>query len=414
MKKATIKKYTELFNSVKESGKSLSKYCKENGINYNSIKVLIHNLRSQNEENNEEVENLIRLYTQITTTNNEIVDTDDRAEVEYERNEEGRIQYYVYKIFRKNKLPITGKFSREEMATIYRLYSFYGDSLTQRVVARHFPELSSVDFKRVLRAFNITKSNAPFPIHYFEEYSEEELRAIQLREKENSFLRKTEEDVIRNNEKLLKKYAQENIDLREQLKKAQFTVDLKNISPCKIEMNSTGDKTINLYLADMHIGAAVVTGCIYDENKNYGPDEIIRRLKQILVNMSEIGPFSKINLVLLGDNIDCAGFYGKTARLDHDMPENMDPREQANQFLNITKWFVESLLTSFNAELEIFSVPCGNHAGNYEYVCNKAFMSAINALYPDIKTTLWEDYYGLFEVNSHRFLVSHGNNINNI
>lgn len=410
MKQSTIKKYLNLLNNVRESGVTLRTYCIQNKLNYHGVCQMISHLKKTNNGKSNDVNTLLDLYDIVVSKKivEENIETDDAAETSYLRDEEGKIQYYCYQIYRQDKLPLTGKFTREEMNSIYRLYSYYGDALTQRVISRHFPELSLVDFRRILRAFNITKASAPFAPHYFEEYSEEELREMQLREKESSFLRKAEADVIKNNEKLLKKYAQENIDLREQLKKAQFTVDLKNIVPCKIETNNTSDKTINLYLADMHIGAAVVSGSLYDENVNYGPDEIIRRLQGILRELTNLGPFNKINLVLMGDNIDCCGVYGKTARLDHDMPENMDPREQANQFISIIKWFVESLYVSFKNDIEIFSVPCGNHSGNYEYVCNKALMSTLNVAFPNIKTTLWEEFYGLFEVNGLRFLPCHG------
>lgn len=391
--KLSEKECAEIVLKSGKTGMELSEYCQENNLDYSYIFNTLFDAAKRRD----------------AKIKAEQAETDDRAEIEYQRDDEGKIQYYAYNIFRKNRTPLCGKLTREEMATIHRLYSYYGDALTQRVISRHFPELSLIDFKRILRAFNITKASAPFPLHYFEEHTEEELRAMQLREKENSFLRKAEEDAIKNNEKLLKKYAQENIDLREQLKKAQFTVDLKNITPYKIDVSNNGNKVINLYLADIHLGAAVVTGAMYDENANYGPTEVIRRLQVIINKLAEIGPFNKINVVLLGDNIDCAGFYGKTARLDHDMPENMDPREQANHFISIMKWFIQSLLDSFNATIEVFSVPNGNHAGNYEYVCNKALMSTINAAFPGIKTTLWEDFYGLFEVNGLRFICTHGN-----
>ena len=66
------------------------------------------------------------------------------------------------------------------------MYSYYGSSLTQRIVSRNFPEYSLVDFKRILRAFNITKASAPFAPHMFEEYTEDQLKEIHLREKEIS------------------------------------------------------------------------------------------------------------------------------------------------------------------------------------------------------------------------------------
>lgn len=412
MKHSTVRKYTEILTAAKNSGQNLHLFCEKNGLNYNSIVVTISNLKKQNDAETDEVKNLLRLYSEVVSKKEEslkeAVETDDRAETSILRGEDGRINFYSYQIFRRDKAPLTGKLTREEMNTIHRLYSYYGDSLTQRVISRHFVDLSLIDFKRILRAFNITKASAPFAPHMFEELSEDELREIQLREKENSFLRKAEEDQIKNTEKLLRKYAQENIDLKNQIKNTQFTVNLNSITPCKVQNTTCNNKIINLYLADIHIGASVVTGALYNENTKYDVKEITRRLQEIIKRLAEIGPFEKINLVLLGDNIDCCGIYGKTARLDHDMPENMDPREQANNFINIMEWFVHSLVNNFQSAIEVYSVPCGNHAGNYEYICNKALMSTLNVEFPDIKTTLWEEYYGIFEVNNQKIVCMHG------
>ena len=411
MKHSTVRKYTEILTAAKNSGQNLHLFCEKNGLNYNSIVGAISTLKKQNDAETDEVKTLLRLYSEVVSKKGkslkEVIETDDRAETSILRGEDGRISFYSYQIFRRDKAPLTGKLTREEMNTIHRLYSYYGDSLTQRVISRHFVDLSLIDFKRILRAFNITKASAPFAPHMFEELSEDELREIQLREKENSFLRKAEEDQIKNTEKLLKKYAQENIDLKAKLRNREFTVNVDSIPLVKSEQVVENKRVLNLYLADMHIGASVVSSPLYTENVNYGKEEIIRRLTEIINNIVKLGKFETINLVLLGDNIDCCGIYGKTARLDHDMPENMDPREQANQFISIMMWFVSSL-KGLNSRISIYSVPCGNHAGNFEYICNKAFLSTINATYKDITTILWEEYYGMFEVNKAKFICMHG------
>lgn len=375
MKQSTVKKYIGILLAVKESGKKLSAFCAENNLSYNSIVNTISALKRQNDEETEEVRALIALYNEVTSKRDlekdgplkaEDVETDDVAETSYIRDDKQKIKYYAYQIYRRNKAPLTGRLTREEMNTIHRLYSYYGDSLTQRVVSRHFVDLSLIDFKRILRAFNITKASAPFAPHMIEEYSEEELRDIQLREKENSFLRKAEEDQIKNNEKLLKKYAQENIELKKQLKAASsFTVTIpEGIQPTILEKLPESNKSINLYIADLHLGATVTSGSMYSENTSYGFDEAQRRLSEILRKLSSFGHFDTVNLVLMGDNVDCTGIYGKTARLDHDMPENMDAREQANKFIELMLWFVKTLTAKENglcSKINVYSVPCGNH-----------------------------------------------------
>lgn len=419
MKPSTIKKYTDILQEAKDSGKNFKKFCEEKGINYHSITNLIYTLKKQNDQDSEDIRKLICLYNEIVCPDkNEVesvekLDTDDRSETSYIRDGEGKISYYQYQIFRRNKTPLCGKLTREEMNTIYRLYSYYGDSLTQRVISRHFIELSLVDFKRILRAFNITKASAPFAPHMFEEFSEEELREIQLREKENSFLRKAEEDQIKNNEKLLKKYAQENLELKKQIKMISgFTIKLpEKIDPVIVEDLPNSGTDINLYISDVHLGATVTSGALYSENENYGFDEAKRRLSVVLSKLKQATRYNTINVVLMGDNVDCAGFFGKTSRLDHDMPENMDPREQANKFIELMMWFIGSLAAKENkfcSKINVYSVPCGNHGGTFEYMCNKALLALINAKFPNIKTTLWEEFFGIFESNGETFVCCHG------
>ena len=415
MKQSTVKKYTEILIAVKNSGKNLHTFCKETGISYNSITSAIRSLKKQEEYDNEDVNKLVKLYNEVTNPAiiEDVVETDDRAETSYLRDESGKIKYYKYQIYRKNKKPLSGNLTREEMNTIHRLYSYYGDSLTQRVISRHFTDLSLVDFKRILRAFNITKASAPFAPHMIEECTEDELRDIQLREKENSFLRKAEEDLIKNNEKLLKKYAQENLELRKQLQESsKLTVSVPdNINPVILPEYQPVGQSINLYIADMHIGAAMTSGAMYQENMNYGYDEIKRRLTEILNRMRQFNCFDHINIVLMGDNIDCCGVDNKTARLDHNLPENMDAREQANTFIDIMMWFIGSLANpdnEFCSNISVYSVPCGNHGGVYEYMCNKSLLALLNAYYPNIQTTLWEDFFGVFEFNNNTFVCTHG------
>lgn len=409
MKPSTVKKYIDILLAVKASNKGLIQYCKDTGISYDSITGTICNLRKQESLSDEE-RNLLSLYSSITKKD-EKIDNNDISEGFIERDDSGRITSYRYRIYKKGKPVLDGRLSRKEMYLIYRLYTWYGDGLTARIVSRHFPELSLPDFKRILRAFNIYKDNCPFPPHYIEEYSEDELREIQLREKENGFLRKAEEDAIKNNEKLLRKYAQENIELKRRLSTlSDFKISLQNqIEPIRIVPTKESSNNINLYISDMHIGAAIESGSIYKENIRYGKEEITRRLNSVIERLNSLGTFNTVNIIMLGDNIDCCGVYGKTSRLDHDMPENMDARTQANTFIEVMLQFISSIVgNKMCSKLNVYSVPEGNHAGNFEYICNRALMASINAIFPDVKTVLWEEFYGVFEQNGNVIVCTHG------
>ena len=41
-------------------------------------------------------------------------------------------------------------------------------------------------------------------------------------------------------------------------------------------------------------------------------------------------------------------------------------------------------------------------------------MASINAIFPDIKTILWEEFYGVFEQNGNIMVCMHGNHVASI
>lgn len=433
MKEKTILSFKETLINIKESGLSISAYCEKFDLNRQSIYDKIQEFKRTTDHRNEIFNEIIDLYNSITgskkynkvnktkdiidensetkSSYKEPKDTGNSTEISYERDEQDHIIYYNYRIYRKNKAPLVGKLSRDEANIIYRLYSYYGASLTQREVSRYFPDLSLVDFKRVLSAFNIYKASSPFAPHMIEEHSTDELREMQLREKENDFLRKIEEDRIKNNEKLLKKYAVENADLKKQLdnyKNFQFTINDK--TP-KININKPQIKPINdyinIYLADMHIGACVESGTLYVENIGYGIEEITHRLEHLLQELIKFGTFNQINLCLMGDMMDSCGVTNKTSRLDHSLPENMDGYEQANTYLSIMKWFINSIVDANICNIiKVYSVRCGNHTGVFEYITTKALFAELRN--QGIECILFDTFFGSFKAGNDIFIISHG------
>lgn len=423
MKHSTIKKYIQFLNEVKNSGKTLFDYCNKKywentkGIAY-GYKGFINNialLKKKEFESNEEIQELLKLYSEVTSKERrrelreetiEQIDTDDRAETSIIRDEDGKIQYYSYQIFRRNKAPLTGKLTREEMNTIYRLYSYYGDSLTQRVIARHFVDLSLVDFKRILRAFNITKASAPFAPHYFEEMSEEELREIQLREKENSFLRKAEEDQIKNTEKLLKKYAQENIDLRTQIdnkKDLLAYLESKNIDFNKeiITKSTSTDTDIVVVLSDLHVGAfnekfGFLPLEVYDEK------EITRRLNKIIESLHD--SYSSITILNLGDSVD--SYNKQTTRGGHDLPGSISNKEQSLLYQKIMLEFFAKLV-NYSNNINYICVGESNHDGDWGWINNIVLSSKLKENF-NINSFVSNNPIDIFNIQDCSLIYLHG------
>lgn len=327
--------------------------------------------------------------------------------VTWERDENGKIVSYRFSLpATVNKRALVGVITRREMEYICEKYSVYGDNLQQRQVVRGLVGLTPSEFKRVLTAFGITKASSVWAPHQIEELGEQELLDAWTRCKENRMIIRAEAEELNIVKKLLDKTQKENIEL----KKNQFTVNIpEKLTPIKLTDYETSGNDLILHIADMHIGAKVNCGSMYNENYLYGVEEAEKRMNNVLDRIQKLGDFDNIIINLLGDNVDCCGIDGKTARLDHHMPTNLDCKEQANAFVNIMLNFISSLVENqLCSKIKVYSVPCGNHGGNFEYACNMALLNAIKLYFPEIETTLFDTFFGKYEFKNHNFIICHG------
>lgn len=331
----------------------------------------------------------------------EEVETDDRANTEVERDENGLIKYYTFEIFRRDNPVLRGKLDRKEMETIYRLYSIYGANLTQKIVSREFPQYTFIEFKRILRAFNIYKANSEFAPHIIEEKSEEELLNLHNQNKENNVLRRIEKDQLSEANKLINKLAKE-LDSLKYAKDFHFSIDNeyspKTYTPCY----HTG-KTLVLHISDTHVGAALSSTSLF--NNNWNESEFARRLEEIVTRVASLGAFESIIINLLGDYLD--GMDGMTARRDHVMPQNMDNKEQFNVFIKYMLHFIEDIQSICN-NVKIYAVPEGNHGGYADYFAIKALEYATKSYFPKIEFTVFDRYFGTFDIKGHKYVSMHG------
>lgn len=430
IKAQTINNFNKILSLIEKSGLTINAYFKS--IDKNPSNFYTKARKLLNAYNNKEfdaaltgvVKNTLDTYNNIlnrtVVLNNieetlesepyipgleeELLDTDDKAEALIVRDSNGKITGYKFKVYRRDKSPVTGTLSREEMQTIYRLYSYYGASITQREVSRHFPDYSLQDFKRILRVFNITKASGPFAPHWYEEKTEDELKEYHLREKENDFLKKIEKDELNDIRKTAVKLARENRELQDKLESLDtIKVDLKDFNPSTPCPSINNDRTIVLFLSDMHIGARCNSYTLYPNEWN--KDELMRRLTSILERLDNFGTFDKIILCMLGDNLD--GMDGQTARRDHIMPQNMDNMEQIETFIEVMVPFIDSLFVRCQ-QLEIYSTKCGNHDGITGYTASLALKNVIMRYYPTVPFILFKEFIGKFNVNSHTYCLCHG------
>ena len=334
---------------------------------------------------------------------------DDRNSVNIIRDDNGKIKFYEFKVLRRDKAPLVGRLTRDEMNNIYRMYSYYGMSITQREISRYFPEYSLIDFKRILRVFSITKAVSPFAPHIIEEHSKEELMDMQMREKENDFLRGIEEQSIKNDRALLKKYAIENIELKRKLEEG-VKIDLSGLDLASgkpfTPTGTPSKKNLFLYLSDMHIGAYVSPLSIY--SNPYDKDEVIRRINIILNRVHDLHEtykgFDNIYVCNLGDSLD--GYNGQTTRGGHSLPQNMCNKEQIHTFIFVMNYLFTELNKLEYNKMHYYCVGESNHDGDFGYATNVALETILAN--KGVNCTIFDKFIGEFKAGETTFILCHG------
>ena len=322
----------------------------------------------------------------------------------------GKITSYKFKILIRDKEALVGELSREEMDLIYKLYSFEGSNLQQRTVSRHFPYYTFQDFKRILRAFNITKASVPMAPHVLEERTTQELIQLTLQGKENDYLRKLEQERVKFTEASLKDMTKKYYDLKQSVANfSEFTGNLSiDIKPVVVPQVKGNETFINVYLSDMHIGADVSKYSIY--NNTFNLEEAKKRMGIIfnhIIQMQSMCGASNIIVCNLGDSLD--GYNAETTRGGHALPQNMNNKDQYKNYISLMLQFFSDLSTCGKFS-DIAFVCCegGNHDGDFSYVANKSLEACLGILNPEITVTVFDQFIDYFEAGNHTFILCHG------
>lgn len=405
MKKETRNRIEKLLNYAMENNLSIMAACKAKKYNYSSLLSTLNYARTNGTD-----EDIINLYDSAKRTNTiENIDTDERAETELVRDEDGKIISYRFKVFRRDKTPVMGVLTRDEMNLIYRLYSYYGSSLTQRQVSRHFPDYSLVDFKRILRAFNITKASASFAPHVIEEHTQEELQEIQLREKENDFLKAIEKNEVRDLKQLVIKLTQQNAKKFDEQKLVDLIKktykDYKEL-PVTVDCAKPEYPVLIIWLSDLHIGAYNAKYSGYVQLPSYDKNEIKSRLAKIVQTFAG-QTYGTVYVVNLGDSID--GFNKETTRGGHQLPEIMDNKEISEAFIECMMEFFATLTAKVKSNsFNYFCIGESNHGGDFEWV-NQKLLAAYITKY-NVHSYISNYPIDNFVIGKHSFLYAHGKN----
>jgi hypothetical protein len=291
---------------------------------------------------------------------------DKRSVGEVIRDNDGKICGYKFKIYIRDSKPLEGTLTNEEMELIYREYSSDGANLTQRSISRHFPYTVS-EFKKILRAFGVTKSVVPFPPHILESRSTEDLIELHIKQKEVDFLKRYEQDKGDLYKKKYNELLLEHQKLKEDFESAKYIVEESDKEIFDTVKLDSSNNTLLIYLSDMHIGAYVSNEGVYDNE--YDENEVHRRLSIVLNKVNSYkGVFENIIVLNLGDAID--GYDSQTTRSEstHILPQNMSNKEQGQVLLRQMSGFFTNLKNN-NPKSNIFFVSVGhsNHGGDFEH-----------------------------------------------
>lgn len=407
MEAKTISFYSSLFNEAIKNGNTLKKQCELSNVNIGTVYTTMQNLKKI--DRTKEESELLKLYETLTTTKTKEVETDDRATTLEIRDENtNEIIAYKFEIYRKDKPAIIGTFTADEMQSIYAMYSYYGESLTQRQVSRQFPEYSLVDFRRILRAFNITKSCSCFAPHMYERYSEEALKEMHLRIKENNFLKKAEKDEIKDLKAIIANLAKKSnttIDF-DKFKEIVETTTKLPYRELPVNLNNQTNKYPDLiiWLSDLHIGAYNAKYSSYIQLPSYDINEIKSRLTRIVESF--VGQeFHSVYVVNLGDAID--GFNKETTRGGRQLPEILDNKEISEAFIECLTEFFATLTSKIQCDdFNYLSIGESNHGGSFEWL-NQKLLAAYLTKY-NIKSYISQYPIDSFIIGGHTWIYMHG------
>lgn len=328
---------------------------------------------------------------------------------EIERDEAGKIISYKFKISKKNRRPIIGKFTRDEMELVYRLYTNYGQGLTKKAIVKYFPEYSLEDFKRILNAWNIYKDSSPLPLHIIEEHTEEELLALQARNKEVDFVKKLDKIELQSIKNILNKVQLENSELKKQLNDRTEILKELNINNTfgyyeDINYDLVDHvKTGIIVISDLHVGAF---NCKYGyvPLEDYNEDEIRRRLHKI-VEFATDSDWNSVIIVNLGDGID--SYKKETTRGGHQLPTNMNDKDMSILYQKLMMEFFNSLHESYE-DIRYYCVGESNHPGDWGWLNDVLLAEKLKAL--NITSYISNTPILNFNINEVTFTCLHGKN----
>lgn len=334
------------------------------------------------------------------------IESSERTEIIAIRDDNDRITQYSFEIYKRDRDPFIGSLSREDLEYIMHNYTNKGAGLTQKEIARAFPQFTFSQVKDIIRAFNITKADLPLAPHEREELSPEEQYEKVLRLQENAVIKRIEANEVRELQNTYKKVAIENFQLKKQLDSLNdFSSSIKVDNLPKWEVSRTDvAKDVYIWLSDMHIGAWV------DEEeslygKAYNEDVVKYRLRKIFNKIASIPNIRHLVICNLGDSLD--GMDQQTTRRDHILPQNMTNNKQLETFVSCMTEFFYQLRNGIKCQsISYYCVGDSNHDGSFGRAANRILQLQIKQF--GINATIYDKFMDGFKIGDLSVILCHG------
>lgn len=165
----------------------------------------------------------------------------------------------------------------------------------------------------------------------------------------------------------------------------------------------------HFYHSDKHVGAKTKDTSLYDNfwNAEIFEQRLLATLDDYILSAGMLERFDKVLIADLGDSVD--GWNGKTTRGGHQLPQNMNNKETFDVYARVMCKFMDSLIALDLAnEYEFIAMSNDNHGGDFSYIVNRAVEIYLNVKYPQIKTSVREQFIDCYEYGNHVFMFTHG------
>lgn len=310
-------------------------------------------------------------------------------------------QYHIYYPSRDG-IPFCTTLTRQDVETVYGLYTYYGGNITARNVANEFNKYTLAEIKKIFRCFGLTKDSIWAPPHMMEEMNDEQLSQYRMSLKERAAFKYCDAKQERDFSNQIKKMAL-------QIKKLQDTKDLAKSLIGEVEYEKVIEpvKEINkattgiICLSDLHIGAHN-TPEGYIDLPEYTEQEINRRLDKI-VDHVRYKKWENLIVLNLGDSID--SFRKMTTSMTHELPCVLTDKEIAKMYISVMMRFFGRLSKYFD-NITYCSIGSGNHSGDAGWLCDHILSYNLKDL--GIDSHISEKEIDSVNVNNTSFIYLHG------